>query len=149
MFKYFYPDLQLRFKNKVKAKKDKRERRRMQIEKAKTQKVIDKGKKYLFWSSEYSVRRPKLHYILYLLDNPWCFSEDALLTPQQKIDKYHLDHRCYGDAWFLDPTGWEKRYHKMHSKKTIKNRIQKRRSVPEKFSTTSKTEGKLRIKLRW
>ena len=41
---YFYPNFQLRFKNKVKAKKDKRERRRMQIEKAKTHKVIDKGK---------------------------------------------------------------------------------------------------------
>ena len=37
-------NFQLRFKNKVKAKKDKRERRRMQIEKAKTHKVIDKGK---------------------------------------------------------------------------------------------------------
>ena len=70
MFKYFYPDLQLRFKNKVKAKKDKRERRRMQIEKAKTQKVIDKGKKYLFLSSKQRTHRSKLHYILYLLDIP-------------------------------------------------------------------------------
>ena len=61
--------------------------------------------------------------------------------------KRRLDHRRYGDAWFLKPIEWEERYHKEHSKKTLKQGMQKRRTTQEKFSTTGTSDSKQTKKL--
>ena len=39
----------------------------------------------------------------------------------------------------MEPLDWEKRFHDMHSKKVLKESIQKRKKAQEKFSTS---EGK-------
>ena len=69
------------------------------------------------------------------------------LTPKPSPTKYRLDHRCYGDAWFLEPLEWEKRYHKNHSKKVLKNTLQRRKPAPESFSTSGTSDAKQTKKL--
>ena len=61
---------------------------------------------------------------------------DTKLISKGSPRKYRLDHRYYGDAWFIEPLQWEKRYHNMHSKKALKETIQKRKTAQEKFSTS-------------
>ena len=64
------------------------------------------------------------------------FIADAKFLCKGSPRKYRLDHRYYGDAWFVEPHQWEKRYHSMHSKKALKESIQKRNTAQERYSTS-------------
>ena len=69
------------------------------------------------------------------------------LALKRSPTKHRLDHRCYGDAWFLEPLEWEKRYHKQHSKKTLKHTLQRRKPVLEPFSSSGASDAKQLKKL--
>ena len=77
---------------------------------------------------------------------------DNVMTYKKPTKKYRLDHRNYGDAWYLKPTDWEQRYHKMYSSRALKHCIKSRESARERSSpdaasptkqSRSPREGKL------
>ena len=68
------------------------------------------------------------------LNQNLCPILDDVMTYKKPKKKYRLDHRNYGDAWYLKPTDWEQRYHKMYSSRALKHCIKSRESARERSS---------------